>query len=253
MFMKQTKEPVLRRSPVIGHGGSVGRSSIVHENVILGDNVTIEEFCIIGYPTPLANGKPLVIGDNALIRSHSVFYEGSTFGPGLTTGHRVTVREGFRAGTALQIGTLCDFEGGTVGDYVRIHSSVTMAPGTVVGNCVWIFPGTVLTNDPHPPCDACLTGVTVEDYAVIATHSTILPGVRIGARSLVGAHSLVRHDVLPDTVVVGVPARHVGQTSDIQLRDGSGPAYPWMRRFHRGYPEELVRQWEAEYGRLAVR
>ncbi|MEO6710299.1 MAG: hypothetical protein ABI054_10200 [Planctomycetota bacterium] len=38
----------------------------------------------------------------------------------------------------------------------------------------------------------------------------ILPGVRIGAGALVGALSLVRHDVSAGTRVAGVPARELG-------------------------------------------
>ena len=52
------------------------------------------------------NSSPLVIGDNSFIRSQSIFYAGSVFGENLTTGHRVTVREGVKAGKNLQLGTL---------------------------------------------------------------------------------------------------------------------------------------------------
>ena len=55
--------------------------------------------------------KKIIIGDNSLIRSKSIFYVGSTFGPKLLTGHRVTVREGVKAGKNLQIGTLTDIQG----------------------------------------------------------------------------------------------------------------------------------------------
>jgi len=237
----------------LGKNICVGDFSVVHDNVVIGDNVVIESHCVLGYPTPLAEGEPLMIGDGARIRTHSVFYEGSTFGPGLVTGHRVTVREKFKAGKNLQIGTLCDFQGhAEVGDYVRTHSNVHIGHETKIGNCVWIFPYTVFTNDPHPPSDGFLKGVIVEDYAVIATMCCLMPGVRVGTRSLVGAHSLVNKDVEADTVVGGVPAKKLCMTSQINLKDGSGPAYPWMRHFHRGYPEDLVKAWINEYGNPSV-
>ena len=232
-----------------GSNVTIGDFTVVHDNVILGDNVVVESHCVLGYPTPLSEGTPLVIGDGARIRSHSVFYEGSIFGPGLVTGHRVTVREKFKAGKNLQIGTLCDFQGhAEVGDYVRTHSNVHIGHKTVIGNCVWIFPFTVFTNDPHPPSDGHMKGVVVEDNAAIATMCCLMPGVRVGTRSLVGAHSLVTKDVEPDSVVGGVPAKKLCMASDIQLKDGSGPAYPWMRHFHRGYPKDLIDVWITEYG-----
>ena len=41
----------------------------------------------------------------------------------------------------------------------------------------------------------------------IGINSTVLPGVRIGYGSIVGAQSVVTHDVPPMTVVAGNPAR----------------------------------------------
>jgi acetyltransferase-like isoleucine patch superfamily enzyme len=233
----------------LGRNVEIGAFTIVHDNVELGDGCTIGSHCEIGYPSVRADGQPLVLGTGALVRSHSVFYEGSTFGERLVTGHRVTVREGTRAGTNLQIGTLGDIQGTCrIGDYVRLHSNVHIGQHSSVGDFVWIFPYVVLTNDPHPPSEV-MRGVTVEDYAAIATMSIALPGVRIGHGALVGAHSSVSRDVAPDTVVAGAPAKVVCPTADIKLRDGSGqPAYPWRRHFHRGYPDAVVEAWLAEFG-----
>jgi acetyltransferase-like isoleucine patch superfamily enzyme len=178
-----------------------------------------------------------------------VFYEGSSFGERLVTGHRVTVREGTLAGINLQIGTLGDIQGTChIGNYVRFHSNVHIGQHSHLGDFVWIFPYVVLTNDPHPPSEV-MRGVTVGDYAAIATMSIVLPGVRIGRGALVGAHSSVSRDVRPDTVAAGAPAKEVCPTTDIKLRDGSGqPAYPWRRHFHRGYPDTVVENWLAEFG-----
>jgi len=161
----------------------------------------------------------------------------------------VTVREHTVAGDGWHLGTLSDVQGEvTIGQYVHMHSSVHVGQLTVIGDYVWIFPYTVLTNDPHPPSDGYLEGAVVEDFAVIATMCCILPGVRVGTRSLVGAQSLVTRDVPPDTVVAGVPAKERGPTGNVKLRDETGaPAYPWMRHFHRGYPPEVVADWEATY------
>jgi acetyltransferase-like isoleucine patch superfamily enzyme len=234
----------------LGSNVSIGPYTIIHDNVQLGDNCSIGSHCEIGIPTPMTDGKPLIIGNDANIRSHSIFYEGSRIGNGLVTGHRVTVREGTVAGEQLQIGTLGDLQGDCeIGEYVRFHSNVHIGKHSKIGNYVWIFPYVVLTNDPHPP-SKILLGVIVEDYAAIATMSVILPGVTVCTGALVGAHSLVARDVSSDTVVAGVPARPVCNTSDIILKDGSDrPAYPWRRHFHRGYPATIVERWLEEFGR----
>ncbi|MCP8320284.1 MAG: N-acetyltransferase, partial [archaeon] len=49
----------------------------------------------------------------------------------------------------------------------------------------------------------------VEDRAVIGAGSVIKAGVRIGKNSVVAMGSVVTKDVLPDTVVMGTPAKPV--------------------------------------------
>ncbi len=231
----------------IGEDVEIGAFTIVHANARIGAGSHIGSHCEIGYPSALADGLPLIIGANALIRSHSVLYQGSTFGDGLVTGHRVTVREKTIAGAGFQIGTLSDIQGHCrIGEHVRTHSNVHIGQHSTVGNFVWIFPYVVLTNDPHPPSH-CMEGVTIGDFAVIATMSVVLPGVTVGKGALIGASSLVSQDVGADRIFAGAPAADRGPTARIKLRDGSQqPAYPWRRHFHRGYPAELVAQWIAE-------
>lgn len=84
----------------------------------------------------------------------------------------------------------------------------------------------------------------LEDYAVVATMSVVLPAVTVGSHSLVAAHSLVSKNVTPHTVVGGSPAKMLCETSKIKLQDGTDrPAYPWTSHFHRGYPETVVANW----------
>lgn len=59
--------------------------------------------------------------------------------------------------------------------------------------------------------------IVVEDDVLIGANCIILKGVRIGARSVVGAGSVVTKDVPPDTIVAGNPAKVVRHI-DIQDR-----------------------------------
>lgn len=228
----------------LGENITIGPYTIIHDNVKIGSDTKIDGFCEIGYPTPLAEGLPLIIGSNSLIRSHSIFYQGSNFGTGLNTGHHVTVREKTIAGKGFQIGTFADIQGHCkIGHYVRTQSSVTIGQKSTIGNFVWLFPGVLVTNDPNPPSND-LVGVTIEDYVVVAVKATLLPGVTIGKASFITAHSLVSQDMAEDSLISGSPAKRVCKASDMRLKnDIRTKAYPWPKRFKRGYPDAVIEAW----------
>jgi len=231
----------------VGSNVIIGAFTTIHDNVVIGENSIIESYCEIGISNENSEGKALVLGRDTHIRSHSIFYENSEFGDGLITGHRVTVREKTHAGTKLQIGTLSDIQGHCqIGDHVRLQSNVIVGQQSVIGDYVWLFPNVVLTNDPHPPSNI-VRGVTLEDYSVIATMSVILPGTTIAKGCVIGAGSIVSKDTEVDMLYAGNPAKKICETKRIRLKDGSRlPAYPWTKHFHRGYPEEIVKQWKGE-------
>jgi len=245
MMRKIHPTALVSRNAKIGIGVEIGCFTIVHDNVEVGDFSKIGSHCEIGISTPLGDGSPLKIGNHSLIRSHSVFYESSVFGAGLTTGHSVNVRENTLAGISFQIGTASEIQGDcVVGDYVRFQSNVFVGKKTKIGNFVWVLPHAILTNDPTPPSNTMI-GCELQDYACISAGSVILPGVVVGEGALVAAHACVTKNVPSGMLAAGVPAAIKGSVEDIKLRDGSGRyAYPWIRHFHRGYPETVVKIWE---------
>lgn len=231
----------------LGEGCNIGPYTIIHDNVVLGRNVIIGSHCEIGIATRLGDGSPLMIGESSLIRSHSVFYESSTFGAGLVTGHHVCARELTLAGKGLQIGSAADVQGHCkIGDYVRMHRGVHIGQKSRIGSFVWMFPDVLLTNDPNPPSTQ-LTGPEIGDFTVLAAKATFLPGVKIGAHVFVTAHSLVGCDVPDGKLVSGNPAKIIGDASMLRMKDDIRvKAYPWNKRFFRGYPEEIVCRWTEE-------
>jgi len=238
---------VVHPHATIALGAEVAAFTIIEAGVAIGPEARIGPFCHLGVATALTGDRPLTIGVGAFIRSHSVFYAGSTYGDGLSTGHRVTAREAVFAGAGLQLGTGCDLQGhATFGTHVRLHSHVQINHGTRIGDFVWLFPSVTTLNDPRPPSEG-LESVIIDDFAVVAGRTLLLPGVRIGRGALVGAGALVNRDVPDGMVAVGHPARLIGHTDAIRLRANGRPAYPWRRHFHRGYPPEVVARWQAEF------
>jgi acetyltransferase-like isoleucine patch superfamily enzyme len=56
--------------------------------------------------------------------------------------------------------------------------------------------------------------VVVEDDCWLGVNSVVMPGITIGKGAVVGANSVVTHDVYPYTVVAGAPARAVKKRLD---------------------------------------
>ena len=104
-----------------------------------------------------------------------------------------------------------------VGDRVTVKCGVQLWDGVRLGDDVFVGPNATFTNDRFPrsrrPPEA-FAHTVVEAGASIGANATILPGIRIGARAMVGAGSVVVGDVPPDTVVVGNPARIVSSPPD---------------------------------------
>ena len=196
-------------------------TSIIHANVTFGSAPVVEDFCIIGAaPRGAAPGeRPTRIGDNAIIRSHSVIYADNTIGHNFQTGNKVNIRESNRIGNNVSVGTLSVIEHHVeIADNVRIHTQVFIPEYSRLEEGCWIGPNVVFTNAKYPLAPGVkdqLAGPIIRRRAKIGANVTLLPGVVVGEDALVGAGSVVTHDVAPGTVVVGNPARVVRHISEL--------------------------------------
>ena len=100
----------------------------------------------------------------------------------------------------------------TVGDRTRILDFSHITGNCTIGNEVFISTMIATTNDnalgAKGYSEEQMKGPIIEDGAMIAANVTMLPGVRIGERAIVGAGSVVTKDVAPGSTVMGVPARN---------------------------------------------
>ena len=86
--------------------------------------------------------------------------------------------------------------------------------GITIEDDVLIGPNVSLVTENHPidPSDrktVLLKPIMIKRNAWIGAGATILPGVTIGENSIVAAGTVVSRDVLPNTVVAGIPAKVV--------------------------------------------
>jgi len=125
----------------------------------------------------------------------------------------VDIHPAAKIGNGVIIGRYTNICGNiTIGENTRIQGFCFIPDCVEIGMRVFIGPGVIFTNVKYPSArhdrDRVRDGkIIVEDFASIGAGAVICPGVRIGFGALIGAGAIVTKDVLPETVVVGCPAR----------------------------------------------
>lgn len=198
----------------------------IYPNVEIGRGAVLEPPLVLGKPPrgKEAGELRLVIGPGAVIRPFTTLYAGTTIGARFQCGQGASIREDNEIGDDVSVGTNSVLEfGNRIGSGVRIHSSCFLEMATVE-DYVFLGPHVVFTDDPHPMgCPRykeCLGGVTVRTLAKVGANTTLLPGVVIGRGSLIGAGSVVVHNVPDDVVAAGNPAKVIKRIDELKCHPG---------------------------------
>lgn len=147
----------------------------------IGENVIFERGVLVFHPENISIGNNVYIGHNTILKGY--------FKNEMVIGEHTWIGQGcfLHSGGGIEIGKAVG-----IGPMVKIITSVHRE------------------DDPSKPlifCDLEFGKVVIEDECDIGVGSIILPGVKIGEGSIVGAGSVVDKDVAPYSVVVGVPAK----------------------------------------------
>jgi UDP-2-acetamido-3-amino-2,3-dideoxy-glucuronate N-acetyltransferase len=148
--------------------------------------------------------------ENSVIHS-SAICETSNVGSGTKIWAFVHILPGAVIGKNCNI---CDFvfieNQVVIGDNTTIKSGVQIWDGVTIEDNVFIGPNVTFTNDKYPISKNetyVLLKTLIARGASIGANATILPGITIGEKAIVGAGSVVTRDVAPHTTVIGNPAR----------------------------------------------
>ena len=175
----------------------VGRDSIIHPNVTIEGKSIIGEGCLIRAGVRITNSR---LGDGVVVKDHSVIVD-SEVGENCSVGPFAHLR----------MNALLE-EKATVGNFVEVKKSrlkrgtkamhLSYLGDATIGERTNIGAGTVTCN-----FDGTHKHETIiEDDVKVGSDTMLVAPVRVGARSVTGAGSVVTKDVPPDSLVAGVPA-----------------------------------------------
>lgn len=127
---------------------------------------------------------------------------------------------GCEIGDETKLGAFVEVQKGvTIGARCKISSHSFICEGVSIEDEVFIGHGVMFINDKEPRATADGALQTESDWIVIPTRvrkgasigsgAVIMCGVTVGERAIIGAGAVVTRDVAADTVVAGVPARHL--------------------------------------------
>ena len=192
-------------------------------HVKLGPDPSIDSSAHLGVVSPrLKTKSSLIIGSKAIIRSGSVIYAGTRIGHHLQTGHNVVIREENHIGDNFCIWNHSTIDYGcSIGNRVKVHCNCYVAQYTTLEDDVFLAPWVTLANDLYPGLKASakvMKGPYLEKGVQVGINVTILPYVRIGALSVIGAGSLVTKSIPAGYVVAGNPASPRGKIENLKTK-----------------------------------
>ena len=113
----------------------------------------------------------------------------------------------------------------TIGNRVKIQNSVSVYNGVTIEDEVFVGPNAVFTNDYYPRANNpewTVSATLIKRGASLGANSTIVCGHTVHEYAMVGAGSVVTHDVEPYALVVGNPARKIGRVCRCGCRADTG-------------------------------
>lgn len=154
---------------------------------------------------------------------HSADIAGNAqIGDGTSIWHQAQVREHVIIGTDCVVSKGVYLDAGVaIGNRVKIQNYVSVYHGVTIEDGVFVGPHVCFTNDRQPRAvnpdgtlkaasDWELSATLIRMGAALGANSTIICGITIGRWAMVGAGSVVTHDVPDYGLVWGNPARLQG-------------------------------------------
>lgn len=211
---------VIRKDVKIGNNVVIHPHSVIENGVTINDNVEVFPGTYIGKEPKGAGAlarklkfdKTVEIGLNCSIGPNAVIFYDVIIGNNTLIGDGASIREQSRIGSYSIIGRYVTVNYNTlIGNNVKIMDHSWLAGNMVIEDNVFISGCVGTSNDnnlgKHGYNEGQIIGPYIENGAVIGVGANLLPNVKIGAHSVIGAGTVVTKNVEPNSVVIGVPGK----------------------------------------------
>jgi UDP-2-acetamido-3-amino-2,3-dideoxy-glucuronate N-acetyltransferase len=170
------------------------------------------------------------LADEGFFKHETAIVESPSVGAGTRIWAFVHILPGAVIGAACNICDQTFIENDVrIGDRVTIKCGVQVWDGITLEDDVFVGPNATFSNDPFPRSrqhPERYARTLVKRGASIGANATILPGLTVGEKAMVGAGAVVTRDVPPMAIVAGNPARIVGYDGAGSMSAGAVSATP---------------------------
>lgn len=147
------------------------------------------------------------IDDGANIGEGSCIWHFSHISAGAKIGKNVSLGQNVFVGNKVTIGNNC-----------KIQNNVSVYDNVILEDSVFCGPSVVFTNVYNPRSfierKSEYRNTLVKKGSTLGANSTIVCGVTIGEFAFVGAGAVIKKNVKPYALVVGIPAKQIGWMSE---------------------------------------
>ena len=183
----------------LDHDVEFGTDVVLLPNTHIKDGSKISDNCIIGPNSVISHST---IGQNTQVRATVI--EDSVLEENVKIGPFSHVRPGSRIGSGVKLGNFVEIKNSNIGSDTK-SGHFSFIGDADVGSNVNIGAGTVTVNYDG----SCKHRTNIGDRCFIGCDTMLIAPVNVGSGADTGAGSVVKHDVPPDSRVVGVPAKQI--------------------------------------------
>jgi bifunctional UDP-N-acetylglucosamine pyrophosphorylase/glucosamine-1-phosphate N-acetyltransferase len=186
------------KNAYVSERASIGRDTVIYPNVVIEGDSSIGDGCTIRSGTRITNsriGRNVEVLDNCVI-TDSEISDNCTAGPFAHLRGCAKMEESARVGNFVELKKTI-LGRGSKASHLSYLGDATIGEKTNIGA------GTITCNFDGKNKHATTIGNNVK----IGSDTMLVAPVKVGDNSVTGAGSVVTKDVLPDTLVAGVPAK----------------------------------------------